>query len=335
MELINFLLFIDYKNGKIMIHIVCTTDTNYVMPTGVMIKSLSVNNNEEQIVFHIVIDGSVTSEQRKELEEVIGENDRHSLFFHFINGRLFDDFPQLGTFNPKLFITKATYYRLLFTEILPDDINKVIYLDCDMIIMGSLLELWNTDVSHCALAAVTDMSESIHDFDRLGYNKKLGYFNAGLLLINLAYWRKINAKSLFWDLIKRSPERIKFHDQDVLNICFKANKKMLSFKWNFQDGFIYKPELMEMDENKYHQQLEEARKNPVIIHYTSMAKPWHVECQNPYKKEFFKYLKQTHWRTYRLKRRFEYNAWRHLFGDVLRALHLREPIEKQNYPYSI
>lgn len=318
-----------------MIHIVCTTDTNYVMPTGVMIKSLSVNNSEEQIIFHIVIDGSVTLEQRKELEEVICENARHSLFFHFIDDSLFDGFPQLGTSNPKLFITKATYYRLLFAEILPDDIDKVIYLDCDMIIMGPLLELWNIDVSHYALAAVTDMSESKHNFERLGYNKELGYFNAGLLLINLAYWREINAKSLFLDLIKRSPERIKFHDQDVLNICFKNNKKMLPFRWNFQDGFIYKPELMEMDENRYHQQLEDARKNPVIIHYTSMAKPWHVECQNPYKKEFFKYMKQTRWRTYRLIRRYNYNVWRHFFGNILRTLLLRKPLDKQTYPYSI
>ena len=318
-----------------MIHIVCTTDTNYVMPTGVMIKSLSVNNSEEQVIFHIVIDRSVTSGQRKELEEVICENAQHSLFCHFIDDSLFDDFPQLGTSNPKLFITKATYYRLLFAEILPDDIDKVIYLDSDMIIMGSLLELWNTDISHYALAAVTDMSESKHNFERLGYNKELGYFNAGLLLINLVYWREINAKSLFWDLIKRSPERIKFHDQDVLNICFKNNKKMLPFRWNFQDGFIYKPELMEMDESKYHQLLEDARKNPVVIHYTSMAKPWHVECQNPYKKEFFKYLNQTHWRTYRLNRRYKYNVWRYLFGNILRTLHLRKPLDKQTYPYSI
>ena len=318
-----------------MIHIVCTTDTNYVMPTGVMIKSLSVNNSEEQVIFHIVIDGSVTSEQRKELEEVIYENVQHYLFFHLIDDRLFDDFPQLGTSNPKLFITKATYYRLLFAEILPDDIDKVIYLDCDMIIMSSLSELWNTDISHYALAAVTDMSESKHNFERLGYNKELGYFNAGLLLINLAYWREINAKSLFWDLIKRSPERIKFHDQDVLNICFKDDKKMLPFKWNFQDGFIYKPELMELDEKKYHQQLIEARQNPIIIHYTSMAKPWHVECLNPYKKYFLKYLKQTQWKTYKIKRRFAYNPLKHHLGFFLRMLHLRKPLPQHVYPYSI
>ena len=204
-----------------------------------------------------------------------------------------------------------------------------------MIIMSSLSELWNTDISHYALAAVTDMSESKHNFERLGYNKELGYFNAGLLLINLAYWREINAKSLFWDLIKRSPERIKFHDQDVLNICFKDDKKMLPFKWNFQDGFIYKPELMELDEKKYHQQLIETRQNPIIIHYTSMAKPWHVECLNPYKKYFLKYLKQTPWKTYKIKRRFAYNPLKQHLGFFLRILHLRKPLPQQVYPYSI
>ena len=318
-----------------MIHIVCTTDKNYVMPTGVMIKSLSVNNNEEQIIFHVVVDESVSTEQKNELNKVVCNNPQHSLHFYLVDESLFDDFPQLGASNPKLFITKATYYRLLFAEILPDSINKVIYLDCDMIIMESISELWNTDISHYAIAAVTDMSESIHDFHRLGYSQDLGYFNAGLLLINLAYWRERKAKSLFWDLIKNNPERIKFHDQDVLNICFKGEKKMLPFKWNFQDGFIYKSELMELDEEKYHQELVVARQNPVIIHYTSMAKPWHVECLNPYKKYFFKYLEQTQWKTYKLQRRFVYNFWKHQFGNVLRVLHLRKPLERQIYPYSI
>ena len=179
------------------------------------------------------------------------------------------------------------------------------------------------------------MSERIHDFQRLGYNPELGYFNAGLLLINLAYWRDINAKSLFWELIKNDPERIKYHDQDVLNICFKDDKKMLPFKWNFQDGFIYKPELMELDEKKYHQQLIEARQNPIIIHYTSMAKPWHVECLNPYKKYFLKYLKQTQWKTYKKKRRFAYNPLKHHLGFFLRMLHLRKPLSQHVYPYSI
>lgn len=318
-----------------MMHVVCTTDSNYVMPTGVMIKSLSVNNNEERIVFHIVVDESVTTQQKKELNRVLCENPQHSLLFHLVDDTLFDDFPQLGASNPKLFITKATYYRLLFAEILPDSINKVIYLDCDMIVLGSIAELWNIDISHYALAAVTDMSERIHDFQRLGYNPELGYFNAGLLLINLAYWRDINAKSLFWKLIKNDPKRIKYHDQDVLNICFKDDKKMLPFKWNFQDGFIYKPELMELDEKKYHQQLIEARQNPIIIHYTSMAKPWHVECLNPYKKYFLKYLRQTPWKTYKIKRRFAYNPLKQHLGFFLRILHLRKPLPQQVYPYSI
>ena len=110
---------------------------------------------------------------------------------------------------------------------------------------------------------------------------------------------------------------------------------MLPFKWNFQDGFIYKSELMELDERKYHQELVMALQDPVIIHYTSMAKPWYVECLNPYKKYFFKYLEQTQWKNYKLQRRFVYNIWRYCLGRMLRFLHLRKPLERQIYPYSI
>jgi lipopolysaccharide biosynthesis glycosyltransferase len=235
----------------------------------------------------------------------------------------------------KDYITKATYYRLFFTEILPDHIDRIIYLDGDMIITGSLDELWNKDLSGYAVGAVTDMSESIHDYARLGYDRTLGYFNAGMLLINLKYWRDHCVLDNFMAVINHHPEKIKYHDQDVLNICFKENKKKLDFKWNFQDGFIYKPEFMEMDVEKYKDQIDKALTDQVVIHYTSAAKPWHKECLNPFKKEFEKYLSMTEWNSYHPVERFPYNHYKKQIGDILRFFHLRPPLREAVYPYII
>jgi len=320
----------DYNHSK-PIHIVGSTDANYIMPTGVMMKSVSMNNYEEEICFHIIVDESVTKGQRNQLEHVVGDCSKHKVLFHLVEGKMFDDFPQLGI--TKTYITKATYYRLLFTEIFSADIHKLLYLDGDMIITSSLTELWKEDLHGYAVGAVTDMSEAIHDYHRLGYDAELGYFNAGMLLVNLDYWREHYVKDLFLDVINHHPERIKYHDQDVLNIVFCRAKKMLPFKYNFQDGFMYKAERMEMNAQKYAGEIKDAIAHHAIIHYTSTAKPWHKECLNPFKAEWWKVLAKTSWVGYKPVRRFPYSRWRKAIGDILRFLHMRPQLTDSVFPY--
>jgi lipopolysaccharide biosynthesis glycosyltransferase len=257
-------------NLKDMIHIVCSTDANYIMPTVVMIKSVCMSNRDEGISFHVIVDESVTARQRKQLEEVVEGHDRHHVLFHLVDGNMFSGFPQLGI--TKTYITKATYHRLLFTDLFDKDIHRLIYLDGNMIVTGPLRPLWETDLDGYAVGAVTDMSERIHDYHRLGYPASLGYFNAGMLLVNLDYWREHKAKDLFMDIILHHPERIKYHDQDVMNIVFCQCKKMVPFRYNFQDGFMYKPERMEMDADKYAAQISDA-----ISHAHSFARSHFTE----------------------------------------------------------
>ena len=296
-----------------------------------MIRSVCINNRNEPIVFHIIIDESVTVMQRHLLENCVNDSNNHQIVFHLVDGSLFNNFPQLGI--TKTYITKATYYRLLFTDTFGANINKVLYLDGDMIITGSLRLLWETDLDGYAVGAVTDMSESIHDYIRLGYPRELGYFNAGMLLVNLDYWREHHVKDLFLDVINHHPERIKYHDQDVLNIVFCRAKKMLPFKYNFQDGFMYKAERMEMNAQKYAGEIKDAIAHHAIIHYTSTAKPWHKECLNPFKAEWWKVLAKTSWVGYKPVRRFPYSRWRKAIGDILRFLHMRPQLTDSVFPY--
>lgn len=320
----------DYNHSK-PIHIVGSTDANYIMPTGVMMKSVSMNNYEEEICFHIIVDESVTKGQRNQLEHVVGDCSKHKVLFHLVEGKMFDDFPQLGI--TQKYITKATYYRLFFTDLFDDSIHRLLYLDGDMIITGAIRPLWEIGLDGSAVGAVTDMSESIHDYIRLGYPRELGYFNAGMLLVNLDYWREHYVKDLFLDVINHHPERIKYHDQDVLNIVFCRAKKMLPFKYNFQDGFMYKAERMEMNAQKYAGEIKDAIAHHAIIHYTSTAKPWHKECLNPFKAEWWKVLAKTSWVGYKPVRRFPYSRWRKAIGDILRFLHMRPQLTDSVFPY--
>ena len=78
-------------------------------------------------------------------------------------------------------ISKATYYRLLIADILPKEIDRVLYLDCDIIVNDSLEELWGIDMTGKAIAASPQIGSG-HDCERLGYPIEDGYFNAGQFL---------------------------------------------------------------------------------------------------------------------------------------------------------
>ena len=272
--------------------IVACTDHRFVMPTGTMIYSVCFNHDTD-IAFHIVIDGSVTEADKKELAETVAAFPGKTLTFHvFEPEKISVDLP-MGMYRPDL--TKATYYRLWLTELLPTEVDKVLYLDGDIIVRGSLRPLWDIDLTGYAVAAVPDMSERVMDYERLGYAPELGYFNAGVLLVNLDYWRRNSVMRDFMYMLMHRPEDLHCHDQDVLNYCFREAKLHLPIKYNVQDGYLY--ELAYYDFRKYKQQVIEARQSPVIIHYTH-AKPWwtYSRHEHPWRNSFFAYREHTVWR---------------------------------------
>jgi len=311
-------------------HILLSTDANYVMPSAVMIKSVSINNADMEIVFHAMIDGSVDERQKEKLSRVL-TNVKHKMEFHLMDAHFFEDFPELdGNKGGKKYITQATYYRLVVADVLPRFVHKVIYLDGDMIVRHSLGELWRIDIEKYPIGAVLDMSAGCIDYDRLEYDRKNEYFNAGILLINLDYWRENDVKTQFMTLITQEPHRIRFHDQDVLNITFCGKFYPIPLRYNVQNGFLWKPDYTGLGNlyEKYKDSLRDAIKDPVIVHYTGHEKPWQVEDGNPYGYEFLKYYKQTEWKYTELKHCYK-NKYRHAIAEFLRKVHVFPP----KYPY--
>lgn len=261
------------------------------MPTGVMIYSACVNNAQGSITFHLVIDESVTPENQKKLEDTVTPFN-NQIRFYKVDSTPFRSFPGL---SERKSITQATYYRLFLTEILPQSLEKVLYLDGDIIVRQSLTELWNTDIEHCSIAAVNHPEIIVSDFfSRLGYPAELGYFNAGVLLINLKRWRENNVVDSFIDFIEQHHKGLVAHDQDVLNYILKDDKKALPYKYNLMSCSIYKR--LENDK-AYYEDIKDAISNPTVVHFL-LAKPWWVYNRHlhPYRSTFFKYRNQTMWK---------------------------------------
>ena len=194
--------------------IVVCTDDSFVMPTGVMICSVCINNQEYEVTFHVVAD-KVADDNKKKLEDMVSSFHGKSIAFYDIERVDTSDIPAL---DKDAYLTIATYYRLFLTEILPSNLKKIIYLDGDIIVRQSLKALWDIRMEDAAIAAIPESHGAQDSFyERLGYPKRMGYFNAGVLLINLEYWRNHHLMSVFKDFMIHHADRIVYHDQDVLN----------------------------------------------------------------------------------------------------------------------
>ena len=297
--------------------IVACTDEGFVMPTGVMMYSVCVNNKETDITFHVVTNG-VTQEDKRKLSDTVSRfGGGKSIVFYDTNELNTSVIPPM---EKDALLTVTTYYRLFLIELLPSDLKKVLYLDGDIINRKSLMPLWETDVDNFAVAASPDvcfMDDSF--YERLNYPKEKGYFNAGVLLINLEYWRKNNFINSFKEYIKQNADRLKWHDQDVLNYLLKDCKKIIPVKYNLMNLFLWSNRNYDDIIKK---EIEEAINDCVLLHFTPV-KPWYTTCQHPFRSTFFKYQAQTIWKDTPLIEKRPL-SWRikKLLGWGFRKLHL-------------
>ena len=273
--------------------IVMCTDKNYVMPCGVMLYSICQNNQDVDITFHIVIDESVNPSMQNNLGNTVFPKSSKKVQFYTVNGNDYSHLPRLDESNSKNYITKVAYYPLYLTEILPTNLDKALFFDCDIIVRHSLKDLWNTDLGNYSVGVVPDVGEGVIDkYNRLKYPPQKGYFNSGVILINLRKWRDDHILMKFTEFMQNHSDWIKLHDQDVLNKIFCDDKLILPITYNFQEGFLWND--LFYDYWKYEKQVLAARMDPVVIHYTD-SKPWIEGCDHPFKAEFFKYQNKTEW----------------------------------------
>ena len=122
---------------------------------------------------------------------------------------------------------------------LPKNFDKILYLDCDTIINGSVKELYDTDISEYALGACID--EGFYNeehYKHLCYSKKYPYINSEVILFNLKYWRENKVVNKCLEYIANNTDRVKFHDQDTLNAILHKEIKHIPIKYNLQTLFL-------------------------------------------------------------------------------------------------
>ncbi len=270
------------------INILCCTDELYAPFYGIMLASLFDNNKEENFEIFVLTAG-LKEKTIQSFQSLVDANHSKLTVIIVDESRLKSCPIREGDH-----VTLATYYRLL-TPILLPDVERIIYLDGDIIINGNLKTLWEKNIENQALAAIIDEDYYGNErHKRLGIPQQIPYFNAGVLLINLKYWRDNDVINRCMKCIETMADKLLFHDQDTLNVVLNKEIKLLPLTYNFQRGFIDYAFYNDFD-SKYQEEINSVKYNPVVIHFTGYSKPWHKGCRHPFTSYFLYYWKKSLW----------------------------------------
>lgn len=300
-------------------HIFFGIDNNFVMQCAVTITSIGENNKDSDTTIHVISE-ELNNENSTKLKSIC-EKYNFNYILHKIDSSILKNCPLLaGSDNGKI----ATYFRFLIPQ-LAKNINKAIYLDSDIIVRHSLNDFWNFNIDNYAIGVIPGQdNDKIQHFNRLNYDKNKGYFNAGVLLMNLKYWRENNVFERLMKYISSEGKNLKWQDQDALNYVLQDEKIFLPIKYNLQEGMLFSLENIELDKI-YFEDLHKAIINPTIIHYTSALKPWWKDCQHPYKNEWWKYLEIAEWSKYKAKYRYPNQITIKFLRNILSKFKLVRP----------
>lgn len=263
------------------------TDKNYIMPLTVAILSLLKHNKNEKFdiyLLHNGIDDGGTNELKAMCKSHGSE----------LNSIKIDNEAVKG-FHTKNHISEAAYYRLLMGNFIPKNIEKILYLDGDIVVNGPIRDLYKTDLKNNVIGAIENPGFNWHE--TLGMKASSRYFNSGVLLINLNSWKKQKIGERTLDYISANKQHLMTHDQCATNAVVEGNWMRLPPKYNMQTSFF--------NGNNVHgysaQEVTDGLSNPVVIHYTGSSKPWSFGNKHPFKKLFWEHLRQSSYKDYKCK----------------------------------
>ena len=243
-------------------NILLAFNSNYYMPALVLLKSLLVNNQWCREIRIYVLYSDLKPGEIQRFSQVAEESGIAKAIFLPVGTDTFQDAP----LHLK-WISRETYYRLLAQEMLPESVERVLYLDVDMIVMGSLEEFYHQDFEGKLLVACNRYGLGGVDpkrLEQLTLPRDTIYFNAGTLLYDLAGQRQQIDPNILYEYPVLFYQQLKYGDQDVLNAVFYGLTK-------FADWRVYNC----FDSNTTRQRQEDrVRRSCKIFHYNGRGKPW-------------------------------------------------------------
>jgi lipopolysaccharide biosynthesis glycosyltransferase len=270
------------------VSVLISTNSLFLQHAAVCLTSLLANNSK--LFFDIVVVSLPTEKlDEDKLRRSLALYGNHSLRFR----AFVPPSDLLLPLNPRAHYTVDTWARLWVEDFFPLDVNRVLYLDVDIVVVADIAPLWHTDLDGALLGSV-DIPGSERGVIVLGLRPEDGYFNAGVLVIDLKQWRHTRALDTVLDYVRTYPDRLANVDQDALNACFHNRRKRLEYEWNVIRPFFREPLALPLSRSE----IELVRREARIIHFNGGSKPWSYFSDHPRKDEYDKYLRMTEWRDF-------------------------------------
>lgn len=262
------------------------SDDKFTQHLSVAMASILINSLPIETFNFYILDGGISEKNKKKILQLKSIKD-FNIEFIKIDDNIFKDCKITNECNH---ITKQTYYRFIIPQLKPQ-LQKAFYFDCDVIVNNSLNKFWNINLKDYYVAAIEDFwQEAATYYKSIGISKS---FNAGVLLINNKKWLQDNITQKLFLNVKNLNNKLRWVDQDILNYTFNNNVLFVSPIYNLQQTAFFDTYYSLYSETE----MENAKMNPVIIHYSGVLKPWHNKCLHPLWKKYLIYLKYTPFKT--------------------------------------
>lgn len=284
-------------------HIVYASDDKFAEILGISLVSLYESSKDMEKIVVYVLDSGISKENKDRLQSVSKSYDRNAI-----------KFIPAANISEKLSMNVAVdrgslsqYARLFVSSDLPQELTRVLYLDCDIIISQSIRELWNLELEGKTIGALMDAFSRYYR-QNIDLKEQDIMFNSGVMLIDLQKWREQKVEEKLLKFISEKNGRIQQGDQGALNAilshdtyCFEPrfNSVTIFYDFTYKEMLIYRRPPGFYAEH----QIQEAVDNPAIIHFTTSFKSkraWMKGCKHRYVGEWLRYKSMSPWRDTRL-----------------------------------
>ena len=277
-------------------NIVYSTSNLYSSLAGISLTSLLINNTDVETINIIIMDNNISAENKEKLTATAQKYGRRIRFVPLAESLK----------NTQINIQKwniSTFGRLFEASSLPN-LDKVIHVDCDTVVNGSLKSIWDMDMSHAVVAGAPDCLSDAYKLN-IGLRPSDTYVNAGLLVLNLERIRKLNLEQKFLRYIGNKSKLLTYVDQEVLNSCVPEEEKIeLPLRYNSYSILHYLTykqlkSLRHVEHIFSEETYRDAINNPVVLHFTGCflegTRPWIKGDKHHQRAAFEKYKAMSQW----------------------------------------
>lgn len=256
-------------------NILITSDSKYLKQIEVLLKSIELNNPGKHNVYLM----------HRESEKMKLENVNEEVFnikYVVVDDKYLDEYPQLEKRYPV-----EIYYKLIAHLHLPKEIDRILYLDPDIVVKGNISEFYNYDFKNNYYVATSHVKKVFKRFNdiRLGLEKEIPYINVGVMLINLEALRKIDVKKEIDEFLEQNRYKMMLPDQDIIS-CLYGNKTIIldDIIYNLGERNFRRKKLCDKNVDA-----DFVEQNVKIIHYYGRNKPWNKNYRGILNKYYNEY----------------------------------------------